>query len=786
MECGKGDYKMTATNIWIQNILAEKTHKSEKYAGVMQSLHGIIKKELPELYLGQKNGRITRKKMKSIMSLIKQSGCYGAILYQRDMFDVIVRLAVERYGWKSTPVYMFFLRRREASRYSLAKFLGQQNCRMIEKILLRTIIDLKKLSVEQRTSQIALSAIIFGGLLEKAELVDLVGHGIEDNNSFKGYMWFDLSVNKKKAVPGTIRRWFSDPISSQLLRRYRRDAKKQRASLSLKEFVIGEKWNEDVLWQKILELLKTYQLPGEELPKTLAELLKWSTAALDISIPPYVVDFATGRNPSYSMMHKAWMRALTGEPTIEINVTPKDKKVSYREVQTNKMEGKETGSRVVVSSYESGIIRRIEQIIVRDDIEGLEKHLDELGNILSPTLQYITEYYIALMKGRAPGRFKHKGESIKKYFDLGKELVAQAQGRDIKVMEIESIEDLYENIFEKQGTQKRQAFAGNFLKKFHNYLAKKYELERIVFEELDGFVSGRHSVNANVITPQHYKETLGLLWESREFDDRIECIRYLMTVLAFRMNMRRQEIRRLRLCDVRLTRTQIFVRVTDTEDGKVKSASGKRWLPAHDLFDDEEQQFLRKWYEFRSTETRARRALLFTENSNDIKLISRYKTFDAILKVLRKVTGDSKIRFHSLRHSFATWLLLSIEANRIPEVLDPRLNVFSPQGGIQQAKFKTILDGTQPTKKILYQLALLMGHSTPSMTLLHYIHSCDWILYHWVCRRIPHLTPEQIAPLLGRDVREVKKVIKDSGIAMINKKIDLIACLEIAEWPLKR
>jgi len=779
---------MIDSNNWAQIMLTEKTGKNKEHVSLQQSLQGIIKKELPSLYDGMSNGRITRKNMESVMSSIKEAGYYGAILYQRDLFDVIVRVAVEHYGWKSTPVNKFIIRRREASRYSSKSFLGQQLYRAIEKILLSSITDLKKLSAEQRTSQIALSAIVFGGLLSKAELVDLVNHGSKDCNFFKCYMWFDLSADEKKAVPGTIRRWFADPISSQLFSRYRFDSLKQKSKLSVERFTIGDHWDEDMLWQNVLKLLKVYQLPDDKLPNSLGELLKWITAAFDISIPPYVVDFATGRNPSYSMMHKAWMRAITGKPTVESNVLTDSENISNKDVQTKNAEDEGEGNvlRVVVSSDESEIIRRIHKAIVRDDIEGLEKYLEEVGNILSPASQYIAEYYVALINGgRGSGRFKHKGESIKKYFDFGKEFVAQAQGRDIKTMGIESIENLYEDIFEKQGTQKRQSRAGKFLKGFHNFLAKKYHIEGIVFEELDGFVSERHSVNANVIIPQHYTDVLDILWASREFSDRIGGIRYLMTVLAFRINMRRQEIRRLRLCDVRLTRTQMFVHVVDTEDGKVKSISGKRWLPAHDLFNDEELKFMRVWHEVRSSEAKSKRALLFSESSVNSELLSRYKTFDVILKKIREVTGDAEMRFHSLRHSFATWLLVSIEANRIPEVLDSRLSVFSPQGGIQKAKFKTILDGTGPTKKVLYQLALLMGHSTPSMTLLHYIHTCDWILYHWACRRIPGLTVEQIAPLLGKNVREVKRIVKSSDIAIVDKKIDLITCLEISDWPLK-
>lgn len=153
----------------------------------------------------------------------------------------------------------------------------------------------------------------------------------------------------------------------------------------------------------------------------------------------------------------------------------------------------------------------------------------------------------------------------------------------------------------------------------------------------------------------------------------------------------------------------------------------------------------------RVTEAHSEEALLFSLEAKEDGLISGHSTFNSILAAIRSVTADSAIRFHSLRHSFPTWLLLRFEANRLEGLIDDKFEFMNKKSAdsILPARFKSLLDGTKPTKKYLYQLANLIGHASPAMTLLHYIHTCDLILYHWQKKNAPRFTKKQLAYLLG-------------------------------------
>ncbi|MFK5914148.1 MAG: tyrosine-type recombinase/integrase [Woeseiaceae bacterium] len=774
---------MTTQDIFDSKLNAKKLQNkgNESYKNKVVLLKEHIENYSPDLYDCTYAGRITKKDIYLTMSMIKGVGDFGSVLYLRNLYYSIIRNVHDNYGWKTAPVPKFYLCRRNESRYSTGKFLNRQKYALLENIFWQTVDDIKNLTSAQRATQLIVSAVLFGGVLEKSLLVSLSNYSLNKINSIYEYVWFNLPANKSKSVEGTIQRWFAEPISTQLLIRYRADSLKRNSKLSkVSLFVDNEVFDDFSLWKNILELLKQYNCYGQKLPNNLSNFISWAQSDYNSIFPPYLVDIACGVSPSYSMSNEAMNRSIYGIATVHNNEFNIDGDINRNEIKSNKINANYNIN--LGSGSELDNFRTIRKSI----ISGEHNSHYECKYNLSEATKHICDYYVHLLNGTAPGRIKHKGRSIETYFGFSEEFIAFSHGKNIVSMDIENIETLYEDIFEKQNTIRRQSRCGKFIKHFHNYLVREYGVEKIIFDELDGFVSEKHSVNSNVISPKHYSDVLSVLWPSYLFDDRLNCIRYLITVLGYRLNMRRQEIRRLRICDVRVLKTQFFVRVVNTENGVTKSVSGWRWTPVHDLLDDKELSFLRIWHQLRVNEASSERALIFTEKSSDLCMISRYKTFEMILKVIRSITGDPNIRFHSLRHSFATWLLISIEANRLPNILDERFDVFSKDNGLKPANFKTLIDGKKPTKKILYQLALIMGHSSPSMTLLHYVHSCDWILYHWCCKRIPRLSVDKIAPLLGVNKREVNKILKEHNLLDQNKTADLVECLTSYDgWKLK-
>ncbi len=719
------------------------------------------------------------------MAAIREVGTFGEILFLRHTFGRIVDEAVSQHNWKSAPLPAYQLIRHEPSRHTPATASCRHQARELEAVFWQSVAALDELNWQERVAQWILSLIWYGGVIEKALLCNLSGAEIVEVHRCDNLVWLNIPADRTKAVPGTIKRVFPDAISQQLLRRLRVDQRVLSGKTARGKGVHMPDggWSERKLWEHLRVLLQKFGALGRSLPKSLTQLCKWSKTQMDMVVPPYLVDYAAGRNPSYSMSDAALRRLLTGETGGGVGLGEN----GSREGHTigDRFDGvrpyrRPEGSNGARYCAEFEALERVEQAVRKVPIDGLEALVDENVSSLSPTAVCLARWYVGLRCGTVPGRLRNKGQSIQNSFVVGRELVACARGRDILQLKVSELEDLYESVLDLHVTLSGQCEAGKTLKSLHAYLMRTNEhVPAVDWEELDGFVSPRHSVNANVLSPDHYDQTLNRVWVRRDLRDRYGYMRYLITGLGYRLAGRRQEVRRLRLKDLVFLKTQAFLRMVDTALGEVKSASSRRWFPLHDLLSADELAYLRRWHAQRCAETEDRDALLFCDVGCDHELVGRERTFDIILAVLRAVTGDPSIKYHSLRHSFPTWLLLGMEANRLPDL--PK-----EIGDVKAARFETLLDGRSATRKLLYQTSMLMGHASPRMTLLHYVHCCDLLLHYWMRRRVPRLRIEHLGPLLGYRKSSVYRKLRDRGIEALAQMYELPEALVIARPALTR
>jgi integrase len=421
----------------------------------------------------------------------------------------------------------------------------------------------------------------------------------------------------------------------------------------------------------------------------------------------------------------------------------------------------------------------IEWIIGQGDYANAAAAIQTSRENLSDPGSMILQWHIARLtrarQGKGAARINEKA-----YFRVGRLLLAHSMGVTFLKMTVRDFEELYGLVLDGQYDLLVVSEYSLVIEKFHAYLKNNFtNIPNVKFEDIECFCPRGHSVNANIIGPKSYHNVKNALWKIHEKGDRIGWIRYLMVVIAYRLSLRKMEIARVRIADINFTATHGYINVVNTEHGTPKSISGWRRIPMHELLTEDEFGALREWHTLRCAENNSPEALLFAEAAHKTGLISEYKTFDNILKVMRNITGDSELKFHSLRHSFATLLLLRFEANRLPGLLGNELDIFSAEyaDAILPARFKHLNDGTRSTRKFLYELANMIGHSSPSMTLLHYIHCCDWILYHYLKKRLPKFDKKQLGQLLGLKKSQLYAKLKQSNLGVIRREYGLEECL---------
>ena len=180
------------------------------------------------------------------------------------------------------------------------------------------------------------------------------------------------------------------------------------------------------------------------------------------------------------------------------------------------------------------------------------------------------------------------------------------------------------------------------------------------------------------------------------------------------------------LCDT----AQVELLVRPWEERELKTSNSTRKLPLYALLSEHELQLLRNWKAKRLTEINdPTEDYLFGIPNLYPNFVSEDTLFPIIHKAMRDVIGDRLLRYHHLRHSFATWvffLLMMSDLDTVPNLFD-HLPITSALLKSCKAFREKLYGHSDITRKHNYAVASLLGHSGPDISLEHYIHCLDWI-----------------------------------------------------------
>lgn len=154
----------------------------------------------------------------------------------------------------------------------------------------------------------------------------------------------------------------------------------------------------------------------------------------------------------------------------------------------------------------------------------------------------------------------------------------------------------------------------------------------------------------------------------------------------------------------------------------------------------------------------------------------------AIHDALRRVTGCSDMHYHHLRHSAATWLTFKLAASAFGISQEAGL-LF----GEHPQTMKWLLDTERfnraflhspesATRRVIHITSAVLGHASPKISLLHYIHCMPWLsalCWQWnpefwppghVIAKIAQVSlpnkPDDLpAPGLHAEIRHMRRII---------------------------
>ncbi|WP_374435474.1 tyrosine-type recombinase/integrase [Inhella sp.] len=372
----------------------------------------------------------------------------------------------------------------------------------------------------------------------------------------------------------------------------------------------------------------------------------------------------------------------------------------------------------------------------------------ELPAICRLTFEWIR--YLASVEFKVNQRYSPK--TIRNYwFSWGLRMIEEASDLDPRLMLSTELEELYSTTVEEAVLDdKTHLYAP--ARSFHRWLMHSEGVAEIDWSEFRALAGVDHKyINANLIEPDEYRTALGLLLNDRWVDKRRRIMQAAVLVILYRFGLRVGEALGLQNGDLHFSEFlgTWCVRVRGNGYRRLKTSAARRVVPCLERIDEQEQEILRHWdRHVVGGASQAVRPPLFAQAAsgpNARTFVPRQSITRRVAEALRCATADPQVRVHHLRHSWATRMLAQVVSFdsagsvQLDQVLERANSQTCGQslrawGGSLQRLSLELVNERDPSRRLVWGIAALLGHASPATTLNVYAHAGHHWLQEW-CRR---------------------------------------------------
>lgn len=664
----------------------------------------------------------------------------------------------KKLGWKVAVPAALVSIPREPARFTPLSFKGLIQLRRIEEVLVSTF-TLSDLSPQLLLGRMLLSAIVYGGLLQNKWFVPMLTAVNNRVRARGSLVWLDMervwqypetsydaSSETTRIKNNEIiisRRWFADPLSRLLIIQW--------LKLRTDKKILPEHLPNP--YDLVKQFLRHSGCQPDEIPRSINLLIEMAGTRIGLTVPPYIAAYAEGSINAVSVPAATWTRLCTRKPVprehsnsdlLDDEDTPVKQSwraLAYAAAPVPPGEQREILKKMRRLMAKRGASRHDNASLRKKLALLVETHRDDMCQLLH-LLAVWMDYNLSPSKRNVPS-------SVDRYLGAIADAMLVVCGKD-ELLEWDAVEfqARYEQAFALLAKQKE--FARATFGRFHRFLVTYYGASYLApafFAAKSG--PAELSVDANLVSQEEFdiiKVAIG--WNNPD-RPRSASAAIIAAILGFRCGLRREEAQYLRLRDIQgRHKPEIVLRATPRRSLKTPAAT--RRLPLHVLLTEEELTFLNEWlHQFKNPD---RNALLLGTRGNDLLPLPDQLLFRPIRIAMRQVTGDATLRFHHLRHSFATWLLLRLTGD--PNTLHTSApfcrHIEFSSVRIQELR-RALMGNEQMGRKGAYAVASLCGHADLDTMFNSYIHLCDWFLQRELSRPegLPVLDAETVMTLTG-------------------------------------
>jgi integrase len=449
---------------------------------------------------------------------------------------------------------------------------------------------------------------------------------------------------------------------------------------------------------------------------------------MDGRVPGMMVNYLENIKTSFSLYSDRFEQIF--KPNVKIAVA-KDKLLS--EDKTSKVFQRRQYSpfwRRVNDALDITHIPTSQKSTKREEIIQLITQLIDERSYLEPNEVLLAAFAIHLLKGDSNSKPKQQPmdpSSIRAILqNISHFLIGFAKENPITALTREERLSLYTSCMEMSSSYAHQSTINYNLVKFEKWLVKNYidphNKPLTAIDENDEFflVSSKdmaYRVNAGMITLDEY----AAIKEKVENNPK----QSLLLLFGFRLGLRRTEATELKLSDYTLSDTDPQLSLKNNADRTLKTHNAQRTFILSEHMSEKEVEYLND--EVQSKRAQKPRGYLIKD---DAKQDLSYDIND-LMKQVREVTQNDRLKFHQLRHSKASLELLAIYEAQFGLQLG---NLFFKKHPLTaqwladaRKRFTAFLPSRDHVNKSPYWLHEHMGHGALSTTLAHYVHVMDMI-----------------------------------------------------------
>ena len=569
----------------------------------------------------------------------------------------------------------------------------------------------------RRTAEIIIAAALFDKFGNTVFLQTIPKALSAGTYQYAGQLCVEIPLSEGNTE--AVYRWHPDDITHALIQGFFRikettSTSKQTLRSMISEILIAAGADKPAnVWQYLAEVGKSLAI---------------------FEVPGHASDFLSGKLVSVSIPRPQWVRLLSGK-ALQTDIALSDKQTIRPPISVSGFtatSNPEKDSRVFMrllrqlinqaaSTPSAGSQkisttkkRKLEQLI-KEEVIPKQKSMPQLAMLLMA-------WAIHLCKSGTRSKKDIAFSTVDKYVCMvARALLNTMTNIDFLSLEADAYENYYLEILESQPEHRREDVAGR-LYEFHCFLSQAYAVEEPAWSEifrLSNLGKSEGFADANFITEDEYLAIIESVTQSSFLSDRLRAQYVVLLMLGYRFGLRFGEAHRLQYRDVQEYQGEINIIVRNSIYGETKSSAGQRIVPLLETLTETETSAFTQLLAWARVQWQTdKQAALMAEASNSRDLIERNQTIATLGQYIKLKTGDSNLRFHHLRHSWAT-RLYAYHYSQHSEKKHP----LASRSIVTQ--YWTDFIGTHNTTYPLSSISTALGHLHETTTLTSYVHAID-------------------------------------------------------------